>query len=137
MKQFKYSNSIKKMKFNTAILLLSSFVLFAAGCSKKADNQAPKITLSSPMESQSYAVGTTLAIQGVATDDNALHEAAIILTNQVGDTIIGDFPTVHSAKSFDISYTTVLADSGQHHLQVIFTDHDNAETTKSVMFNVN
>ncbi|MBS1614247.1 MAG: hypothetical protein JST49_15615 [Bacteroidetes bacterium] len=125
------------MKFNTAILFLSSFILLAAGCSKKADNQAPKITLNSPTEWQSYAIGSTLTIEGVATDDNALHEAAIILTNHVGDTIIGDLPTVHSAKSFNISYTTVLADSGQHHLQVIFTDHDNAETTKSLMFNVN
>lgn len=125
------------MKLNKAVLFFSFLILLATGCSKKADNQAPKITLSSPSEWQSYPIGSTLTIQGVATDDNALHEAAIILTNQMGDTVISDYPTVHSAKSFDINYTAVLLDSGQHHLQVIFTDHDNADTEKSVMFNVN
>ena len=121
--------------YKITLCIICSTMLIT-GCKKK-ENQAPIISITSPSNGQVFNLGATVNINGIATDDNALHEAAIVLTNHMGDTVLADFPTVHSAKSYTVAYNVTVVDSGQHHLQVIFTDHDNAQTEESIIFNVN
>lgn len=121
------------IKNRIAFIAIIAFLLW--GCKK--ENAAPVITITSPTQSQTFAKGATVNVTGIATDDKALHEAAVIVTNSAGDTVLGEYPTVHSQPSFDFSYSFQAVDSGMHHVNLVFADHDNAETEEEVMFTVN
>lgn len=116
-------------------VLFFMLLLVFTGCAKKG-NKAPELTITSPTEWQSFALGATVPITGTATDDDALHEAAIAVTNRLGDTVYSYYPTVHSQQSFTLNYSFTAADTGVHQLSVLFEDHDEAQVSKTVIFTV-
>lgn len=117
------------------LFFISLMLMVFAGC-KKSENKAPELTITSPTEAQSFSLGSTVPITGTATDDNALHECVITITNQMGDTVYSNFPTVHAQQSFALNYSFTTADTGIHHLSILFEDHDEAQVSKAVMFTV-
>ncbi len=121
------------MKF-IFLISLSAVVLLTVGSCNKKDNKSPELTISSPTEWQSFALNSNVNITGVATDNNALHEGTVIVTNFKGDTVYANYPTVHSLQSFDINYSFAAADTGAHHLIILFEDHDEAQVIKEVTF---
>jgi hypothetical protein len=121
------------IKNRIPFIAIIAFLLW--GCKK--ENAAPVITITSPTQSQTFTKGATVNVMGTAADDKALHEAAVIVTNSWGDTVLSEYPTVHSQPSFDFNYSFQAVDSGMHHVTVVFADHDNAETYEEVMFTVN
>jgi Na+-transporting NADH:ubiquinone oxidoreductase subunit NqrF len=130
---FLTKNNISMQK---TILLFCSVMLVAfIGCNKKA-NKAPELTITSPSEGQSFLLGSTVPITGTATDDNALHECAIAVTNHMGDTVYSNYPTVHAQQSFVLNYSFTATDTGPHHLSVLFVDHEEAQVSKEVMFTI-
>ena len=122
---------MQKIFLSLFLMMLLVFI----GCSKK-ENKAPELTITSPTEWQSFALGATVPITGTATDDDALHECAIAVTNHMGDTVYSNYPTVHSQQSFTLNYSFTAADTGVHQLSVLFEDHDEAQVSKTVIFTV-
>lgn len=119
----------------TILFFFSMALLVFYGCNKKA-NKAPELTITSPTEWQSFGLGATVPIAGTATDDEALHECSIVVTNQLGDTVYTNYPTVHAQKSFTIGYSFTALDTGTHHLSALFEDHEEAQVSKQVTFTV-
>ncbi len=118
------------------ILLFSLVMLVVFIGYNKKENKAPELTITSPAEWQSFPLGSTVPITGTATDDNALHECNIAVTNHMGDTVYSNFPTVHAQQSFTLNYSFTAVDTGVHHLTVLFEDHDEAQVSKTVIFTV-
>jgi hypothetical protein len=78
-------------------------VIVTPACSKSSndnDTQQPAITLTLPASNQVYANGSTVTIQGSATD-NALHEVRIKIAN--GSTVLFSKTNVaHNMTRYDI-----------------------------------
>lgn len=121
---------------NLKIIIAVSLFLLVASC-KKEKNEAPVLTITSPTVNQNFTTGATVNITGTATDDKALHEASVLVIASTTDTILKEYPTVHSEASYTFSYSVTATNTETYQVQVIFADHDGAETKKDVTFTVN
>lgn len=121
---------------NFKIIITLSLFLLAASC-KKGKNEAPEITIASPTANQAFTAGATVNVSGTATDDEALHEASVLVIAPANDTILKEYPTVHSEASYSFNYSITATNTGTYQVQVVFADHDGEETKKEVTFSVN
>ncbi len=114
-----------KIKYFLTIALLSGF----SSC--KTDDievLGPVITLTTPADTQEYAIGDTIFIHGDITDNEGLHELMVMVYQvESGNTILDYTPTVHDMASFHIDTFVVPTDTVHvhYHLKIEAWDHDN------------
>lgn len=125
------------MKKLTGILAITLFILaYTLPSCKKNENQAPVVVIDEPADGETIALTDSVHIEGTASDDDALHEMSILITSHMGDTVFAQYPTVHALKTYTFHYHFHPADTGMFHLHVAAADHEDAVTTKEVMFTV-
>lgn len=122
---------------NIAFLAFGLFLLGAFIACKNTDSGiAPTVTLTSPTDGQVFLKGQTITIAGTATDDEDLHEAEIKITDKAnGNNLFEEEPTVHDESTHNFSYNFTVPDITEQHeyqITVIFWDHDDNSTTKTV-----
>lgn len=125
---------MKKLTGILAIALLA--VVYSLPSCKKTENKAPVIVLDEPADGESIVLTDSLHIEGTASDDDELHEMSVLVTSHMGDTVFASYPTVHALKTYTFHYHFHPADTGMFHLQIAAADHEDAVTTKEVMFTV-
>lgn len=123
-------STIKKTVTVAATLL--SLVFIIASCGKKSENQAPVITIAEPANGDSVALTDSMHIEGNMTDDESLHEAAILVIGSTGDTAFQQYPTVHALKTYTFHYHFHPTSVGSYQLKVVATDHDMKSAEKTV-----
>lgn len=124
-----YSNKNNKLimkKINSLSIIAITLVISFTSCTKK-DDTAPVISLSTPVDQQDFAIGDTIFIHGDVTDNEALHELMVSLTQEESGAVVLDYmPTVHDMPSFHIDTFFVPTDTVHVHfdLKVEAWDHD-------------
>ncbi|MEN9548209.1 MAG: hypothetical protein RIR12_800 [Bacteroidota bacterium] len=104
------------------------------------DTIAPVITVTNPMLNQTIVSGTAITITGTVTDENGLYQGYVLVTADAsGVEIKKQSYEIHGFKSyaFSVPFTpptvTVTTDCT---VTVLFEDHGNNKTTKSVKIKV-
>ena len=115
----------------TQTILMAAFVLFAltatvSSC-KKNENKAPVITLMEPENNSSVTVGNEIHIEGTMTDDESLHEAAILVIKGT-DTVQATYPMVHELTTYDFHVHADATTAGSYTVKVFAEDHDGEQT---------
>lgn len=128
---------MKKMQtILTVTIALLSITIATPSCSKKAENKAPVITMLEPEDNSSVTVGNEIHVQGTMTDDESLHEAAILVIKGT-DTILASYPTVHELTTYDFHAHADATTAGSYTVKVFAEDHDGEQTvvTRTVTAN--
>lgn len=125
----------------TPTILTATVVLFAlttsiSSCSKKAENKAPVINMLEPENNSSVTVGNEIHVEGTMTDDESLHEAAILVIKGT-DTVLASYPTVHELTTYDFHVHADATTAGSYTVKVFAEDHDGEQTvvTRTVTAN--
>lgn len=113
-----------------------SLVFIMASCSKKSENQAPVISIIEPTTGDSTALSDSVHIEITMTDDESLHEAAILVLGSAGDTAFQQYPTVHALKTYTFHQHFHATAAGSYQLKVVATDHDMKSAEKTVNLSV-
>ena len=121
--------------------LLPYLLLILTACSKgsvnNADHDAPVITLTTPVNNQSYNSGQSIMISGNATDNKFINQIHIVITNIVTGV---EYLHVHihpntSAFTFNQSFTPQAGIS--YKIDVIVDDASTNSSAKSVQVSCN
>ena len=126
----------KQFLISSALVAVVLLAINFSSCKKKAENQAPVVTLNEPDDNSSIAMGDSLHIEGTASDDEELHEMSVLVVSHMGDTVLSDYPYVHGKKTYDFHYHFHPADTGMFHLHITAEDHEEAATHVERMFSV-
>ena len=107
----KLSNTdMKNIKKHTYLALVISSLLFTAACKKhddhkhdETDTTYPQITITTPVDMQTYKSGDSVYIKGSVTD-NDLHEMKITITKDSDSSeLFSESPVVHGMSSYAIN----------------------------------
>ncbi len=120
---------MKKMQtILMAVVVLLALTVTTSSCSKKAENKAPVISLVEPEDNSTVTVGNEIHVEGTMTDDESLHEAAILVIKGT-DTVLATYPTVHELTSYPFHIHADATTAGTYTVKVFAEDHDGAQTT--------
>jgi len=123
---------MKTIKLVITFLAISLMALSAC----KKENQAPVVTIEEPAVNDTTANGNELHFEGMATDDNGLHEGRLQILTTSNNTALVDtiLPGVHDSKSFmfHVHYLFNVTTSTKAIARATFSDHDGKSTTKEV-----
>lgn len=101
------ATEMKNIRKYTYIALVISSLLFTSACKKQDDHKhdekdttVPVVTVTVPMDMQTYKSGDSVFVKGTVTD-NSLHELSIVITRD-SDTseLYRDEPVVHDMTSY-------------------------------------
>lgn len=126
--------------FFPALIIIAAITISVSSCKKdKDENQAPVITVESPVDNSSITVGTEIHVEGTMSDDDVLHEASILIYRTGVDTpLIANYPMVHDLKTYNFhTHYDAPSVAGIYKVHVKATDHDGAITEKIVTVTVN
>lgn len=110
-----------------AVVVLLALTASVSSC-KKNENKAPVISLVEPEDNSTVTVGNEIHVEGTMTDDESLHEAAILVIKGT-DTVLATYPTVHELTSYPFHVHADAATAGTYTVKVFAEDHDGAQTT--------
>lgn len=119
-----------------ALIVFASLVFAVSSCNKK-ENLPPVISLDEPTAGDTVTIPDEIHMEGDFSDDEALHEASIVLLTWAGDTAYQVYPIVHDLKTSHFHYHFDPTLTGNYTLKVTAIDHDDAQTEKIVNFTVN
>ena len=105
--------------------LLIAFALMGfIACSKNAgDTEKPVINLTSPTANQQFTAGQTINITGSVSDNDAIHELHVIVTNKVTSTELLHYHDHIDAKTFNFNQSLVAAAGITYKIHVEANDH--------------
>jgi hypothetical protein len=110
-----------------AILALVSVSTFTA-C-KKEDKTAPKVTVTAPLDGASFAVGASIDIVGTVTDETALKEVVVEVTNASTDAVLYTKTITVTGKSATVNANYVVAVVSGTNIEVHIEATDEAGNT--------
>ncbi len=110
-----------------AILALVTLTTFTA-C-KKEDKTAPKVTVIAPLDGASFDVGATIDISGTVTDETALKEAVIEVTNASTDAVLYTKTIAVTGTSAAVTGSYVVAVASGINIEVHIEATDEAGNT--------
>jgi hypothetical protein len=110
-----------------AVVVLLALTASVSSC-KKNENKAPVISLVEPEDNSTVTVGNEIHVEGTMTDDESLHEAAILVIKGT-DTVLATYPTVHELTSYPFHVHADATTAGTYTVKVFAEDHDGAQTT--------
>lgn len=123
-------------------LLPFSFLilLFVVGCKDpKKENQAPSVSITSPVNGQSVLATDSFTFSGTASDDEDLHTGKLEILLASNDSLLArQNLSVHAKVSYDFNQKFKLSfpSSTDVKARAKFEDHDGAVTTKDVLFRI-
>jgi hypothetical protein len=124
--------------------LLSIFILFSIitlslfSCSKTTDTEAPKITITSPVNNQVFAVGDTIFLKATITENDELHHIDALLIKNEAETVWSRGYHSHN-QFFEVNDAYILLQTDSNStfkFEVIADDHNGNEASAYVLFSV-
>lgn len=116
-----------------------ALLLLVTGCSKNSadekDNVLPVITITSPVNGQTFTNGQTINITGTITDDKYIAETHIHVTNNSTGNMLMDVHLYPASASFNQSFTATAGIN--YKIQVIAKDRAVNEARVSVEVSCN
>jgi Bacterial Ig domain len=115
--------------------LFPLLVCFFSSCGKP-DEIAPVITVDSPTQNQSFAVGQTITIKANVTDNEGIHMVHVIVIDNSGGHWVHseDHP---DSKSFAINKTFMPAAGKIYTIHIDANDHNENTATSELTVSAN
>lgn len=121
-------------------LIVVTLMVFVTSCSKdgsKNDNQAPVVTISTPVSNQRFNAGQTVSITGTITDNEKLAELHVHISNLDNGALLVDVHRYPSASSYTLNETFQVQAGINYRIQVIAKDNSANEGRASVEISTN
>ena len=132
---FKNLNNMKTL-LPTSLLI----ALFLVGCKDpKKDNQAPNVSITSPVNGQSVLATDSFTFSGTASDDEDLHTGKLEIFLASNDSLLARKNVyVHQKVSYDFNekFKISFAVATDVKARAKFEDHDGSVTTKEILFRI-
>ena len=122
------------------VLIFLSFFLSGASCSKnkdKTDTTPPVITISNPLNGQTFTNGQSIPISGTVTDNEYIAEVHIHVTNTNTGTLLMDVHKFPAAATLSFNESIIAATGVNYKIQVVTTDREVNEGRASVNVSCN
>jgi hypothetical protein len=123
------------------IYFLPSILLLLIACSKgsggEKDDEAPVVTLQSPVNNEVFTGSQSITVSGTVTDNKYIKEIHIEITNLL---TAAEYLHVHihpAAKSFDFSQAFTVQPGISYKIRVIADDASSHSTVKSAEISCN
>lgn len=128
---------MKMVKLYFFAALLPLFI----GCKKDAgtpaDTELPRITLTSPVNNQTFTGGQTVSVTGTVTDNNKLREVHLEITNNTTGAFITHEHFAPDAASFALARTFTLTAGNSYKIKVEADDKNDNEAKTELTIVVN
>jgi len=112
------------------------FIILIAACSKDSggsnDNQAPVVTLSSPVANQQFSAGQAVAINGQLTDNQKISEVHVHISDAQAGTLLIDIHRYPAAGAYTLSESFQAQSGISYKIQVIAKDNSGNEGRTTV-----
>jgi hypothetical protein len=112
-------------------------LVWLVGCSKSSEAFEPAFSIQSPLKEVEYAIGDTVFLRGIVTDEN-LKEVFIIIQRDNGNLLYSkkiQYDNLTSAK-IDEYWVATLTDSTGVDAEFSAADHFGNTTKKTIHFSV-
>jgi len=116
---------MKKLYF---FIIITSLV---AGC-KKSDNHAPTITISSPLDNQSFTSGQSVHILANVTDNSEIHMVHLRVDNLTTNQEIIHIEDHVDVASFDFDTTFTASAATSYKIEVEANNHSGNDAIKDI-----
>lgn len=111
-------------------------VLTSINCSKKNggsdDRVAPVITLSSPVQDQTFTGSQPVAITGTITDAEKIAEVHVHISNTDNGSLLVDIHRYPGTGNYTLNETFTIPANGSYRIQVIAKDNSANESRTTV-----
>lgn len=120
---------------------LLSVVILLSACSKgsdrKTDRDAPVVTITTPVNDQSFPVGSTMNVTGAVTHAGKIVQVHIHFSSLTSGQLLLDVHRYPGTENYTLAESIQIPSTGEFRLQVIARDNAGNEGRKTVVVNGN
>lgn len=124
----------------TSLFLLCIYLLINAGCSKSKnpkDNQAPVITLNTPIDNQLFTAGQIISITGTVNDNKTIAELHVHVNNNNTSAILLDTHQYPDSPQANFSESLNAVAGIQYRIEILAIDAEVNESRKVIFVTCN